>query len=167
MSLFTERLEEEFQLMDELRQGSSRFEFTAFGSPPKRYEVTFRCKGLVGLEGDKPIYSNEHYVEINLHPDYPLAENSLEILWKTPILHPNIDLQHGPCIGGTPLGMDIRIAQICEFLAEMIQYLRYNPSNRWKSTTSRKAALWVQNHSEALPLDTTPLRDRADKAAEG
>jgi hypothetical protein len=167
MRAHRELLENELELMERLRLESSRFEFTAFGAPPTRYEVVFRCRGLADLAGGQPIYADEHRAEIILHPDFPTAEDAVEIQWKTPILHPNIDLEHGPCIKGTPLGANIRIAEICEFLAEMIQYIRYNYGNHWKSDSAKEAAEWAMAHPESLPLDPTPLRDRAHESVEG
>lgn len=162
MDFFKQRREDELRLMEKLARESSRFEFKPIGTPPDRYQVVFHCKGLIRLNGEEPVYDDRHEAEIILHPEYPVAENALEITWKSPILHPNIDQESGPCYKGTPLGTDIPIAEICEFIADMIQYKQYNLGNRWKSETSQQAAEWAGNHPEALPLDRTPLRDRID-----
>lgn len=156
---YERRLEEELRLMKELRDQSTRFDFTVYGVPPSRYEVIFRCRGLVSLAGDQPQFSEEHRAEIIIHDVGPLSEDSLEIRWHTDILHPNIDKEHGPCIKGTPLGAEIRIATICEFLAEMIQYGRFNAYNHWNAPLSVVAARWVLEHPDAVPLDRTPLRN--------
>lgn len=154
-------LEDELRGMETLRDESTRFAFVGIGAPPYRYNVTFRCKGLVGFVGDHPQFSDEHRAEITLHDDYPLSEDSFEIHWLTDILHPNIDREHGPCIKGTPLGGNITVAQICEFLAEMLQFMRYNVGNHWTSESSNLAVEWVNKNQGKLPLDSTPLRDRS------
>ncbi|MBN1450331.1 MAG: hypothetical protein JW963_04885 [Anaerolineales bacterium] len=156
-------LQEELELMEQLKAESSRFDFSVLNSPPTHYEVTFRCKGLEDVIDGIPQFRNEHKAEIILHPNYPLAEDSFEIQWKTPILHPNIDIEMGPCVKGTPLGANIRIAYLCEFIADMIQFTstqHYRLENMWKTDRSRRAASWVRDHPDAIPLDTTPLRDR-------
>jgi hypothetical protein len=160
--LFIKRRKEELREMEQLSKESSWFEFTATGSPPEKYEVVFHCKGLVGFDGDDPIIGVEHRAEIILHETYPVGEDSFSIHWKTSIYHPNIDRQNGPCIKGTPLGEGIHIADICEFLAEMVQFIRYNIGNCWKSQTSQEARAWTESHPDKLPLDTMPLRDRAE-----
>lgn len=160
-------LANELDLMKNLAAESSHFEFTAIGDPPTHYKVTFRCRGVVRLDGDEPILSDEHQAEIIVHEDYPFSEDSIEIQWKTPILHPNIDLEHGPCIRGTPLGAGVHFAQICEFLAAMVQYQRYNPRHVWASDTARAAADWALRHADQLPLDRTSLRDRPQESVPG
>jgi hypothetical protein len=153
-------LGDELRGMESLQAESTGFTFVGFGAPPHRYQVTFRCKGLVGFSGDHPQFSNEHRAEITLHPDYPLSEDSMEIHWLTDILHPNIDREHGPCVKGTPLGGNITVVEICEFLAEMIQYMRYNVANHWTSESSIRAVEWIKENRHLLPLDRTPLRNR-------
>jgi hypothetical protein len=152
-------LEDELRLVEKLERESSRFQFTASGSPPNCYDVTFRCKGIVGFAGDQPQISEEHKARIILHPDYPLAEDAMEIQWLTQIFHPNIDRMNGPCIKGTPLGTNIRVSEICEFLAAMIQYNTYNIYNHWKTPEAEQAARWARDNPGALPLDSRPLRD--------
>src|ERR1700760_1147524 len=89
--------------------------------PPEAYRITYRVRGL-RLDGDQPVPTDVHEVEIRLPLSYPREKPVCTPL--TPIFHPNIKGYY--CIqdhwaAGQPL------VDTIEKIADMIQYRVYNP----------------------------------------
>src|SRR4051812_15627583 len=58
--------------------------------PPEKYQVSFRCKGITGIDAKKmPIFGTEHLVDIYCHAGFPADVPWLK--WLTPVWHPNIE----------------------------------------------------------------------------
>ncbi|HEY9207223.1 MAG TPA: ubiquitin-conjugating enzyme E2 [Candidatus Methanoperedens sp.] len=148
------RLEKDYESMKELILKSPFMEFIAFGTPPERYVVLFRCKGLV-WKSDAPAFSNHHLVEIYLGSEYPTRQPYVK--WLTPIFHPNIlgsDHRYNPgkvCLG--KWAPSISLGDLCIKLAEMIQYKNYDT----KSPLNTQAAVWADENAHHLPVDKRDL----------
>ena len=126
----------------------------ADGSPPERYQLEYRIRGLRQTADELSVVKS-HMVEIALPLSYPRMPPQCRML--TPIFHPNI-APHAICIGdhwspGEPLW------SIMARIGEMIAYQSYNT----KSPLNGEAARWVDEHLDELPLD--PVSMMPDDAA--
>lgn len=136
------------------------------GWPPEKYLITYRCRGIVGIEPDgAPKYGDFHQVKMYLPSDYPLREPHLK--WMTPIWHPNIDheVPNHVCtntaqnyFAGKPLSDLVRA------VGEMVQYVRYHAAWVPPYPLDRAAATWVVEYAEpngivskSKPVDDRPL----------
>ncbi len=118
------------------------------GSPPERYQVEYRIRGLRQTDEDLSVVKS-HMVEIALPLSYPRLPPQCRML--TPIFHPNI-APHAICIGdhwspGEPLW------SIVARIGEMIAYQSYNT----KSPLNGEAARWVDENLQELPLDPVSM----------
>ena len=118
------------------------------GTPPERYQLEYRIRGLRQTADDLSIVKS-HMVEIALPLSYPRMPPQCRML--TPIFHPNI-APHAICIGdhwspGEPLW------SIIARIGEMISYQSYNT----KSPLNGEAARWVDEHLDELPLDPVSM----------
>jgi hypothetical protein len=115
-----------------------------FGNPPERYRLLFKVKSL-RERGEAVEPANEHRLEVTMPRGYPRDAPLFRML--TPVFHPNI-APHAVCIGddwtaGEPL--DLLIQRVGEILA----YQSYNT----KSPLNGRAAQWVDEHRDQLPID--------------
>ena len=120
----------------------------AEGSPPERYQLEYRIRGLRQKDDDLKTVKS-HMVEIALPLNYPRMPPQCRML--TPIFHPNI-APHAICIGdhwspGEPLW------SIVARIGEMIAYQSYNT----RSPLNGEAARWVDQHIDELPLDPVSM----------
>ncbi|CAJ59522.1 MULTISPECIES: ubiquitin-conjugating enzyme E2 [Frankia] len=132
------------------------------GRPPEIWEVTFRCRGIVGAERDgRPVYGDYHRVRIELGREYPRQAPGLR--WLTPILHPNIE-GHGAqrvCIAQWHVGRTLETVVL--MLGEMVQYKNYHAEMVPPYPLDNKAAKWALKaeragyFSRSRPVDPRPL----------
>jgi len=148
-----QRLLTDLQSMIELNQKSSLISVEYEGKLPDKYIVTYYCRSLIWVEGNKaPSISSRHQVEIYLHKDYPRMPPALK--WLTNIFHPNILPPHKngivciSCWNPTEIldKLSIRIG-------EMLQYKNHNLID----PIDQEAAAWVRQNVDLLPLDTRSL----------
>ena len=149
-----QRLQREYETMINLREQSSLITFTPQGFPPTRYDLTFSCRGLCRHE-DRICTIARHEFYILLGENYPTMPP--EIVWKTPIFHPNFR-QPQVCLGDYWYPGS-SISEICIALCEMVQYKTFNIYD----PLDLMAAAWVLKHLEAnasdFPIDCRPVRD--------
>lgn len=86
-SIWKRRLESEFKQMS-----ASSEKFVA-NAERTEYEVTIVGKGFF-LDGVQVKQRREHKVRIKLLRNFPYA-GGIEVVWKTPIFHPNIRQEDG------------------------------------------------------------------------
>jgi ubiquitin-protein ligase len=119
------------------------------GSAPEHYRVTFKCRGIVGINSSRePVYGDEHVVEMHCNEDFPADVPRLR--WVTPIWHPNIQHKEpkGVCVnksewlGGT--GLD----DLCRQMFEMVQYKNYHALPVKPYPMDVEVAQWVLEHAE-------------------
>jgi ubiquitin-protein ligase len=119
------------------------------GSPPEKYVVEFRVRGIVD-QGNKVLReSTGHRAEIFLPLDYPRRPPFCRM--TTPVFHPNIDPQK-ICIGDH-WSAGQKLAQLIVRIAEMIAYQSYNA----KSPLNGEAAAWAELNKDRLPLEKADL----------
>jgi hypothetical protein len=136
------------------------------GMPPEKYVITFTCKGIGRLGGNRePISSNFHQVSMYISREFPRKEPYLK--WLTPIWHPNIehDEPHHVCTNEpqnffATKGMD----EFVLILGEMVQYRRYHAVWQQPWPLDKEAADWVVEYAEPhgivgpdKPFDDRPL----------
>ncbi len=126
-------------------------------APPDRYRLQFLGAGIESIVDDRWVVRTEHVVLVFLGPDYPRLQP--DILWQTPIFHPNISTNGTVCLGPlrwhwTP---SLALADLCRMLWDMIRYANFDV----KSPLNPQAAAWAASQRpEVFPLDPRPLRDR-------
>jgi ubiquitin-protein ligase len=115
-----------------------------FGNPPERYRLRFKVTSL-RERGDVIETATEHRLEVTMPRGYPRDAPLFRML--TPVFHPNI-APHAVCIGdnwtaGEPLD------QLIQRVGEILAYQSYNT----KSPLNGRAAQWVDEHRDRLPID--------------
>lgn len=115
-----------------------------FGNPPERYRLLLRVKSL-RERGDVIETVAEHRLEVSMPHGYPRDAPLFRML--TPVFHPNI-APHAVCIGddwtaSEPL--DLLVQRVGEILA----FQSYNT----KSPLNGRAAQWVDEHRDQIPID--------------
>jgi hypothetical protein len=152
------RLKADQAAMETLAGDSSILRFTARGTPPYFYAVTFSGPGtFLDPKSREVELSSEHVVEIRLGAEYPRLKPDLR--WKTPFFHPNISESGAVCLGGysTHWVPSVNLASLCEMLWDMLRYENFDLD----SPFNRNAAQWARTQSRfRFPLDARSLRDR-------
>jgi ubiquitin-protein ligase len=115
-----------------------------FGNPPERYRIVLKVKSL-RERGETIELATEHRLEVSMPRGYPRDAPMFRML--TPVFHPNI-APHAVCIGdnwtaGEPLD------QLIQRVGEILAYQSYNT----KSPLNGRAAQWVDEHKDQLPID--------------
>lgn len=121
------------------------------GSEPERYRITFKCKGIVGIQGEAqdPVYGFKHEVELYCHEDFPSEVPQLR--WITPIWHPNIQHQEpkGVCTNKAAWLAGMGLDELCRQMFEMVQYKNYHADeSNFPYPLDHVAAKWVREVAE-------------------
>lgn len=151
------RLRSDYEAMARLRDESTILRFECSMAPPDRYLVEFVGTGAWrdSISGDvQP--RDRHVVAITLNAAYPRMIP--EIVWRTPIFHPNISAGGVVCLGGyqTNWVPSLKLDELCTMLWDMIRFANYDVDSPY----NRDAAIWAKQHRARFPLDSRPLRDR-------
>lgn len=152
MSVRFRRLQAEFERISQLFASHERIRILeSFGTPPERYVVEYRLKGLVEEQGEIK-ERGVHRAQILLGRNYPRELPRCSML--TPVFHPNIDHLRicTEDIGAAGKTID----QVITFIGEMIAFQSYNV----KSPLNGDAARWTIEHLDQLPLDKIDLTPR-------
>jgi hypothetical protein len=118
------------------------------GNPPDRYLLVLHVRSLRERGGEIE-QADDHRLEVSLPGGYPRDAPLFRML--TPVFHPNI-APHAVCIGdhwSAGQSLDALIQRV----AEMLAYQSYNI----KSPLNGRAAAWVAENIDRLPLDPTDL----------
>lgn len=163
------RLRADHQLMRDLAARSDLISFrvdpAVRGLPPERYIVTFKCKGIVGVDQNgKPKLGSRHQVEIYLHSQYPQRWPGMK--WLTKIWHPNINHLNGSvCIDAAWWTASRSLDRLVIMLGEMVQYKNFHddptrPPFPWDPEAARWSQAYRQKHPRAFPVDRRELLRR-------
>ena len=150
------RLEADFRSVRKLDDESSIFSFLASGEPPNRYRLLFEGPGISRDASGKIQVVNKHEVIVELGASYPRMVPNL--LWQTPIFHPNISNNGVVCLGGygTHWVPSLTLDEMSTMLWEMIRYRNFDI----QSPYNREAALWARDQKKySFPLDDRHIRD--------
>jgi hypothetical protein len=156
------RLRTDLRALEQIRAESSIVDFSVAGAmhggPPDCYLIRFYGKGLWRPENSSTVSIRErHEVSINLGAAYPRMMP--ELVWRTPIFHPNISASGVVCLGGygTYWVPSVNLDELCSMLWDMIRYENYDVNSPY----NREAAHWAKTQREyRLPVDARPIRDR-------
>jgi len=119
------------------------------GRAPEKYKVTFRCRGIVGIEASrKPVYGTLHEAQIYCHAGFPTDVPWLE--WQTPIWHPNIEHagKRGVCVNKAEWLGGMALSDLCQQMFEMVQYKNYHAELSPPYPLDGEAATWVRDYAE-------------------
>jgi ubiquitin-protein ligase len=114
------------------------------GTPPDRYRLVLHVRSL-REQGERIVVADQHRLEIVLPQGYPRDPPLCRLL--TPVFHPNI-APHAVCIGDhwtAGESLDVMIQRV----GEMLAFQSYNV----KSPLNGRAAQWVEEHRDQLPVD--------------
>lgn len=115
-----------------------------FGNPPERYRLLIKVKSL-RERGDAIETATEHRLEVTMPRGYPRDAPMFRML--TPVFHPNI-APHAVCIGDDWTAGE-SIDHLIQRVGEILAYQSYNT----KSPLNGRAAQWVDEHRDRLPVD--------------
>ncbi|MDP2965046.1 MAG: ubiquitin-conjugating enzyme E2 [Pelolinea sp.] len=162
----TRRLRKDYELIQELNARSDLIQVQAkqekAGMPPERYIITYKCKGIIGIDGKgNPKISEKHQVEIYLHSQYPQRWPGMK--WLTPIWHPNINHANGSvCIDAAWWSASRSLDRLVIMLGEMVQFKNFHDDpTKAPYPWDMEAATWCRKfrktHPRYFPLDTREL----------
>ena len=160
------RLRADLLLMNELAAQSDLIEFTSKsakrGLPPERYIVTYKCRGIVGVDKNgKPKIGRKHQVEIYLHNQYPQRWPGMK--WLTQIWHPNINhINKTVCIDAAWWTASRSLDRLVLMIGEMVQYKNFHddptkPPFPWDPEAARWSRAYRAKHPDAFPVDRREL----------
>lgn len=160
------RLRTDRKSLEKLRLDSSILDFIAYGEPAERYVIRFAGRGLWRPHANGDVALRDHHeVLIELGASYPRMMP--ELLWKSPIFHPNISASGVVCLGGygTYWVPSLNLDELCEMLWDMLRYRNYDVDSPY----NREAAMWARHQpAHRFPVDQRPIRDKvAGVAATG
>ena len=160
------RLRADLLLMQELAAQSDLIEFTSKsakrGLPPERYIVTYKCRGIVGVDKNgKPRIGLKHQVEIYLHNQYPQRWPGMK--WLTPVWHPNINhINKTVCIDAAWWTASRSLDRLVLMIGEMVQFKNFHddptkPPFPWDPEAARWSRAYRAKHPDAFPVDRREL----------
>ena len=130
--------------------------------PPERYIITFKCKGVVGVDRrGNPKVGERHEVEIYLHSQYPQRWPGMK--WLTPVWHPNINHANGSvCIDAAWWSASRSLDRLVLMLGEMVQYKNFHddPTKApfpWDMEAARWCREFRKTHPDYFPVDHREL----------
>jgi len=132
------------------------------GLPPDRYIITYKCKGIIGVDRrGNPKIGERHQVEIYLHSQYPQRWPGMK--WLTPIWHPNINHANGSvCIDAAWWSASRSLDRLVIMLGEMVQYKNFHddpskPPFPWDMEAARWTRQFRKTHPNYFPVDKREL----------
>jgi ubiquitin-protein ligase len=160
------RLCKDYELIQELASRSDLIKVDAKtagpGMPPERYIITFKCKGVVGVDRrGSPKIGEHHQVEIYLHSQYPQRWPGMK--WLSPIWHPNINHANGSvCIDAAWWSASRSLDRLVLMLGEMVQYKNFHddPTKApfpWDMEAARWSREFRKTHPNYFPVDKREL----------
>ncbi|MBK7075327.1 MAG: hypothetical protein IPH44_23830 [Myxococcales bacterium] len=139
------RLKADYEALRRLARLHPRIDIEGVvGNPPERYRIRLTVKSL-REKGDAIETATDHWLEVSMPRGYPRDAPLFRML--TPVFHPNI-APHAVCIGddwtaGEP------IEHLIQRVGEILAFQSYNT----KSPLNGRAAQWVDEHRDQLPID--------------
>jgi len=152
------RLAQEHRWLNDLAANSDLIEVEPKeGSPPTKYLVTFKCRGMMLRPNNgKPCLTANHVMEIYLPAGIPGYPNEAPyVTCLTPHFHPNISQENNMvCIGiERDWESSLDIAWLVTHIADMITYRVYG----FEKPYNKEAVKWAKANEAKLPLDNRPL----------
>lgn len=160
------RLRKDYELIQEVVARSDLIQIKPKserrGLPPERYIITYKCKGIIGIDRrGNPKIGERHQVEIYLHSQYPQRWPGMK--WLTPIWHPNINHANGSvCIDAAWWSASRSLDRLVIMLGEMVQYKNFHddpskPPFPWDMEAARWTRKFKKTHPNYFPVDKREL----------
>lgn len=159
MSVREKRLQNDFLALSELVDksvGGLKI-FSKKGNPPFEYVIEYNCRGVEKLQGNEPVYRNNHRVEIVLGNSYPQQKPDVKFL--TPIFHPNVWENLKVCLGNdwvigeTVPELVIRVGKIIQYSKDVLNL---------NSPANTSAKTWAQKNMSRFPVDTQTFKSQIE-----
>lgn len=152
-----DRLKQDLEALKALHQASPILDFTAEGSPPNRYTITFHGRGICRplKAGASVEVVDEHRCEIRLPYAYP--KRPPQVRWATPIFHPNVSFSGFISLRdiGLPWDSSVGLDVVCERLWDVA---RLSFMNLDRATNHGAKTYFLEQTELRLPIDDRPLR---------
>jgi len=160
------RLRKDYELIQQVDARSDLIKVDAksagLGMPPDRYIITYKCKGIIGVDRrGNPKIGERHQVEIYLHSQYPQRWPGMK--WLTPIWHPNINHANGSvCIDAAWWSASRSLDRLVIMLGEMVQFKNFHddPTKApfpWDMDAARWCGQFRKTHPRYFPVDNREL----------
>ncbi len=144
-SLRLKRLQADYEGVQRLGRLHPRIRVEGVGgTPPDRYRLELRVRSLREVDGNV-VVAELHRLEVVLPRGYPRDPPLCRML--TPVFHPNI-APHAVCIGDHWTAGE-SLERMIQRVGEMLAFQSYNV----KSPLNGRAAQWVEENLERLPVD--------------
>ncbi len=160
------RLRSDHKALEQLRRESSILDFhthAVLADPPHEYLIRLLGRGVWRPPHSVDVIVREsHEVKIRLGANYPRMMP--ELVWQSPIFHPNISSSGVVCLGGygTFWAPSLNLDELCVMLWDMVRYANFDVNSPY----NREAALWAKTQKQfPFPFDPRPLRDRVNGQA--
>jgi hypothetical protein len=133
------------------------------GSPPDRYLVRYRCRGLVRSADGEIVEAERFDLGVWFPHDYLRRANPFDVVtWFGPpnVFHPNLGSGPGGqifiCIGRLAPG-----APLVDILEQCFEIITYQKATlREDDALDHAACAWARRNQHRLPIDPRPLRRR-------
>ncbi|MCL1471003.1 ubiquitin-conjugating enzyme E2 [Argonema antarcticum] len=157
MSVREKRLQNDFQALSKMvsDSGSTLAIISKSGNPPYQYVIEYRCRGIERLQGNEPVFRDNHRVEITLGSNYPKGKPDAKFL--TPIFHPNVYQNLNICLG-SEWTMAETLTELVLRIGKIIQYA--SDITNLNSPANSTAKTWASNNMRRFPIDTQTFKSR-------
>ena len=123
---------------------------------PTEYEIWYRCKSIVGVEGEekprKPIFGNLHKMSIVLPNNYPSADGNPVFTFISDVWHPNIryagSFKGHVCLTIKEMGVLASIKDLVLRVERYLKYQMYHAQNTYPYPEDQGVAEWVREEGE-------------------
>lgn len=158
LEAFLRRQEEEGRA---LAAQSDLVSLVAIGSPPDRYMLELKCKGLVEVSPNEVVEANQFLVGIWFPSTYLRIAEPLRVLkWLAPrnVFHPNISAIHSLiCIG--PVAPGTSLVDVMYRVWDVVSWNKV--TMREDDALNYAACQWARQHRDRFPVDRRPLKRQA------
>lgn len=123
---------------------------------PVEYEIWYRVKSIVGVEGTtpprKPIFRHLHKMSIVLPNNYPSADGNPIFTFRTDVWHPNIrysgSFKGHVCLTIKEMGVLASIKDLVLRVERYLKYQLYHAQNTYPYPEDQNVAEWVREEAE-------------------
>ena len=123
---------------------------------PTEYEIIYRCKSIIGVEGNviprKPKFGYTHKLSIILPNNYPSADGNPIFTFITDVWHPNIrssgSFKGHVCLTIKEMGVLASLRDLVVRVERYLKYQLYHAQNTYPYPEDQNVAEWVRKEGE-------------------
>jgi ubiquitin-protein ligase len=163
MNIRDKRLENDFKGVSNLvaNSGGTLKIVSTSGKPPHTYVIEYLCRGIERLQGENPVFRNNHQIKISVEDsDYPRSKPNVWFL--TPIFHPNVwSKNQGQlvCLGDEYWTMSETLSELILRVGRIIQYSEDVLNTR--RPANQEAGQWAIRNPNRFPIDNKTFKSAA------